>query len=265
MTKAERDQLIADYLRAVEERVTGIRQKTLSSADEDALKRTSRQLKTAYFAGLPRIPLSKCPFTGQPLVRAFDPWGVDGFWWQEGEAGPCAEPPAPPTFAVLTGALSLAGKPPLGGPTADAHVGPPVPYVIPRILNLPGMVAVISSIPLQCGYLAYPIAYFSQTKPAPGTLTSPWTRTSYAWVDADGDPSSSYPTDPWDFNLGPWIDQGKVRWIAGSDASFTVQSGSAAQCPYTGLEGAHVRQILRGDRVQTPPPPNGEEINPFGD
>ena len=265
MTKEERDKLLLEYIRINEERVSGIRQKTLSSEADSELNRTAKKLSAAYFAGLPRIPLSKCPHTGQPLVKAFDPWGVDGFWWQEGEAGSCSEPPAPPTFAVLTGALNLAGKPPLGGKTADAHVGPPMPFVIPRILDMPDMIAVISCLSMACGYKAYPIAYFTTTKPAPGTLTSTWRRTSYGWVDETGDPATSYPTDPWDFELGPWIDRGKVQWIAPDDSTLQLQSGTAAKCPYVGMEGRHMRQIIRADKLKLEPPPNGEEINPFGD
>jgi len=265
MTKEERDKLLSEYLRVSEERVAGIRQRTLSSETDTELKREGKQLKAAYFAGLPRLPLSKCPHTSQILLRSFDPWGVDGFWWQEGEAAPCSEPPAPPSFAVLTGALNLAGKPPLGGKTADAHVGPPVPFVIPRILEMPEMLAVISCLTMSNGYKAYPIGYFTTKKPAPGTLTATWTRNSYAWVDETGDPAASYPTDPWDFELGPWIQRKKVKWITPDDSTLTLQDGAPSECPYVGMEGRQVRQIIRGDQLQIQPPPNGEEINPFGD
>jgi hypothetical protein len=264
MTKDERDKLIREHEAVFERWIKGIKERSLKPAEADELKLETRRFKAAYFAGLPRLPLSRCPHTTAPLVKAFDPWGVDGYWWQEEESAPFQEPPPPPTFAVLTGALGLNGKPPKGGPRKPAHVGLDVPFVIPRILSMPTMVAVVRGITMENGYRAFPIGYFATTKPGPGTLTQSWTRTSYNWVDETGDPSFSFPADPWDFELRPWIEQGKLKWIAPDDASLTLHS-ETDKCPYLDLQGSRQRQIITGDQLRTQPPPNGEETNPFGD
>jgi hypothetical protein len=264
MTHAERDKLILDYETTHTRWIKGIKDGSLNSHESDELKREVKRIKTAYFAGLPRMTLSRCPFTSTPLVKAFDPWGVDGYWWQEDEAAAFEEPPAPPNFAVLTGAVNLNGRPPKGGPRKPAHVGPDAPFVIPRVLELPTMVAVVSGFTMANGYRAFPVAYFSKERPAPGTLTQSWTRTSYNWRDAKGNPAFSYPTHPWDFDLRPWIDRGKVMWTVPDDKDLKLQK-DAASCPYLNLQGSHQRQIILGNTLRTEPPPQGEEINPFGD
>ena len=110
LTKDERDQLIREHEVTYERWIKGIKDGSLKSAEADELKREVRRLKAAYFAGLPRMTLGRCPFTSAPLVKAFDPWGVDGYWWQEEESAAFEEPAPPPAFAVLTGAVNLNGK-----------------------------------------------------------------------------------------------------------------------------------------------------------
>lgn len=263
MTKDERDKLILDHEATYERWIKGIKDGSLKPDEADELKREVRRLKAAYFAGLPRMMLSRCPLTSTPLVKAFDPWGVDGYWWQEDESAPCQEPPAPPTFAVLTGALHLNGRPAKGGPRKPAHVGPDAPFVIPKLLERPAMTAVVSGFSMLNGYRAFTVAYFAKEKPAPGTLTQTWTRTSYNWKDANGNPSFSYPTHPWDFELRSWIERGKLFWTAPDDSTLKLQS-DAASCPYLSLQGIRQRQIIQADKLRTEPPPNGEEIDPFG-
>jgi hypothetical protein len=265
MTQDERNKLILDYETTHGLWMKGIKENSLSSAQNDEFKRECRRLKALYVAGLPRLEISRCPHTSAPLVQAIDPWGVDGYWWQEGEGAQPKPVALPPTFAVLTGALNLRGRPPLGGPREDAHVGPDAPFVIPRILSMPSMIAVISCLTLSCGYKAYPIAYFATTRPSPGLLTQSWTLTSYNWVDDDGTPSFSYPTDPWDFELGPWIDRGKVQWIETDDKTLKLHNSASGRCPYVDLPAKRLRQIIYADKIRHEPPPNGEEINPFGD
>ena len=265
MTRHERDKLIEDYETVRARWLKAVKDGSLKSGDLDALKREFRRLMSLYFDGLPRTALSRCPHTGTPLTRVFDPWGVDGYWWQEGELAKHEEASAPPTFAVLTGALDLRDKPPRGGPREEAHVGPAVPFVIPRLLKMPGMIAVVSCVDLENGYRAYPVAYFSSERILPGTLTSTWCRTSYDWRDAAGNPSYTFPVDLWDFDLAPWIAQGKVRWIAPNDRSLKLLGKDDGHCPYVDLPGRRERQIIKGDAMRTEPPPSGERVDPFNE
>src|SRR5512139_3155521 len=34
-----------------------------------------------YAAGLPLMPVSRCPFTNDILTMPWDPFGLDGLWW----------------------------------------------------------------------------------------------------------------------------------------------------------------------------------------
>lgn len=265
MTKEERNRIIQDYESVYNRWLKANKDGSLKPDELDELKREFRRLKSEYFAGLPRQAVSRCPHTAAPLVRVFDPWSVDGYWWQEGELAAYDEPVAGPTFAVLTGAVNLNGHPPKGGPRKEAHIGPDVPFVIPRLLKLPSMVAVISCVDMDCGYKAYPIAYFSQEKPKPGSLTSTWRRTSYEWRDEKNAPCFGYPTDPWDFELEPWIQQGKVMWIEPNDRGLKLVGKADGRCPYVGLPGQRGRQIIKGERLRMEPPPAGEVINPFSE
>lgn len=265
MTKEERNKAIQDYEATYNRWIQAYKTDSLKPAELDELKREVQRLKSSYFAGLPRQALSRCPHTSTPLVRVFDPWAADGYWWQEGELAAYDEPVAGPTFAVLTGAMNLKERPPRGGPRKEAYVGPAVPFVIPRLLKLPSMVAVISCVSMDCGYEAYPIAYFSKEKPKPGSLTPTWRRTSYEWRDEKGAPCFSYPTDPWDFELEPWIQQGKIIWIEPNDRNLKLVGKADGRCPYVGLPGQRARQIIKGEKLRMEPPPAGEVINPFSE
>lgn len=266
MTPERRDDLIEEYHTVKDAYVSGVRDGTLSIDEEDEFKDRFRQLKKFYFEGLPRIVVSRCPFTGEPLIRAVDKWGLDGFWWQEEELAVFSEPEPPSTFAVLTGAVNLNGLPPRGGSKNSAFVGPEVPFVNPRMLKeMPSMVAVISSIQLECGYTAYPIAYFSKIPPEEGRLTQTWRLTTYGWTSRDGSPAWSVPTDPWDFDLEPWINQKRVLWIAPNDDSHTVLSKNDGPCPYVNLPGKREKVFVEADEIRTEPSPSGEEIDPFAE
>lgn len=266
LTRDGRDALIEEHYAVKDAYISGMRDDSLSFNEEDELKDRFRELKNSYFQGLPRMAISRCPFTSEALIRAIDIWGLDGFWWQEEELAKFSEPDPPSTFCVLTGAVNLNHLPPQGGPKNEAYVGPEVPYVIPRMLEeIPSLAAVISSISLQCGYTAYPIAYFSKVPPEPGLLTQTWRLTTYGWTSRDGSPSWNVPTDPWDFDLGPWIERERVYWIAPNDERLTVRSKNDGPCPFVDLPGKRERVFITEDQLRTEPPPSGEEIDPFAE
>lgn len=259
-TKAERDEL----LRAEE-----TRRQVCRTTDEDddmaheRLRLEGDRLHRAYWDGVPRLPLSACPRCGQILHKAFDPWGIEGWFWQEkmGEDD-LVEPPSCPHFAVLLGAVNLNGLPPRGG-RYRAHLGPEVPYVIPRVLSLPGMAAVISTVPLENGYTTYPIAYFAEPLPKPFYLTSPWTRTTFNFTNDAGESRWTYKNDPWDFELEPWIAKGLLHWITPGDPSLRVVS-TPAPCPYVGLTGRRQPIEIEGDRLYPISVPDGRDLgDPF--
>jgi hypothetical protein len=265
MTKEFRD-LLLKRVHEIDAKISeGMKKKPqMSYAERSPLGKKIDELLIQYFAQLPRYVFGRCPVCNLLLEQVFDPWGLDGFWWQEDSSGHCPKPSACEHFRVLTGALNLNGNPPLGG-EAESHPGPEVPYVIPKVLELPTMAAVISSLRLMNGYAAYPIAYFSLEKPPTAALANPWTKTSCNFTAPNGKRGFTYLTDPWDFELLPWIAKGSVKWIEPQDPQNMLKSGPADQCPYVNLKGLRLQQLIKNGQRSTIPPPNNEVINPFSD
>jgi hypothetical protein len=125
------------------------------------------------------------------------------------------------------------------------------------------MVAVVSSLPMKNGYMAYPISYFSLDKTPTLDLANPWTMTSCNYTDQEGHQYWSIKTDPWDFELMPWVLKGKVKWIEPGDPRNILKSGPEDRCPYVDLKGLRKQQTITNDKCFTKPPPNNEEMDPF--
>jgi hypothetical protein len=162
----------------------------------------ARNAEEEYFERLPAVVMGHCPFDGRPLLRTYDPFGLDGPWWRP-EANP-TEPPACPHFCVVTGALD---KHALTSASSEwtTYPGPTMPYVIPRLLDMPGMVASVTAIPD-----AFVVAYFAERKPKIELLTAPWPRTNFSYTTQMSIDSWRIPNEVWDFDLAPWIAKGKL-------------------------------------------------------
>jgi hypothetical protein len=257
-SKSERDELLRRHAAALEE----YEELMEDDRDDDAdrLMDLAEKLADEYDARLPRLTMSCCPFDGRPLVRTFDPYGLDGLWWD-----PSATPKELPScthFCVMVGAVHYQGLPPRGG-TAEVHPGPEVPYVIPRLLELPDMIAVISQVRMDPGYLAYPIAYFAEKRPAVEDLTAGWARTIYNYTTQLGEDAWRPPNDPWDFDLQPWLDKGKIRWCDPAGDNSTLSNDPPSGCPYVNLPGQRERIIVQGDDSWGAGLPDGEPIWPL--
>jgi hypothetical protein len=263
MTKQERDELIARHESRRAEYVAARTSRALSYQEAEQLKKAFEDVSRIYYDGLPRVTLSRCPFCDQLFRHSFDPWGPDGFWWQEGSAGHTWEPEPCPHFGVLQGALHLNANPPRGLERVAAYIGPEVPFVIPRVLEQSPVVAVVSELPMLNGYTAYPIVYFTRQPLPPGSFTQSWTRATYNWADGRAGYGWRADTDPWDFEIAPWVARGKLFWIQPGDAEMRIRSRADGPCPYIALPGRRERQYIQGDRLWTTPPPSGEAIDPF--
>ncbi len=228
----------------------------------DRLRDRLSELPAEYAAALPTFTFSRCPFCETALTGPFDPWGFDGFWWIPSLRGEVPAPAGCEHFRVLRGAVWLQDKPPVAG-RYEAMLGPDTPYVIPRLLALPGMTAVIHSIPMEPGYLAYPIAYFSRESPPPGSLTQNWLEVSYSFLDANGEHAWMDRDDLWDFDLAPWIASDQVRWtIPGNpDALLAPQSGTT--CPYGNPQPVGLPQTAENNTLGFSALPNNETAEPF--
>lgn len=215
-----------------------------------------------YADRLPRVPMSACPFTGKPLLRSFDPFGTDGPWWHKDRTFTPDEPAQPKTFRALLGALDLRGRPPEARETVLA--GPAVPFVVPQLLGLPGMLAVVSRIEMVNGNLAYPIAYFSREDIPSAALHQFWTRPELWFKDADGASGWTASNAAWDFELAPWVESGQLRWIGPGDAELRVIGReSGGRCPYLGLPGDRQPQVLAAGQRELEEAPDGTPPDPF--
>lgn len=218
-----------------------------------------------YFDRLPRKVLSACPFCGASLKRAFDPWGVDGPWWgvtaicQYDEPTPCEH------FRVLLGALRLDDSPLPSAMFMKVQPGPEVPFVVPRLLGLPNMIAVVAGLPLPSVGAAYPIAYFSDVGIDPGALHQPWCRNVH-WFERDGKEAWNYCNDPWDFDLEPHVESGQLCWMLQGEDDEEPQLLSSADglvCPFVGLTGEQRPQVITDGARSFMSPPDGTPPNPF--
>jgi hypothetical protein len=203
-------------------------------------------IEAEYFQRLPRLPIAPCPHCGQVLHRSLDPFGLDGLWWrsdtQPDEPAPC------PHFCVLLGAVSLGQHQPKLH--FDVHPGPGAPFVIPRLLAHPGMVAVLTEIPLVDEARAYPVAYFAPRRPPIQSLAAPWPRTNFVYTTqlgehrwrASHEPFDQHPPDSDDFDLGPWLATGQLRWSI--PGTITLGDQPPTDCPFVNHPGSRKRQVL---------------------
>jgi len=148
--------------------------------------------------------------------------------------------------------------------TREVIPGPEVPFVVPRLLSLPGMVAVIGEVRSQTGDVGYPVAYFSEQEIAPEKLHQFWLRQDFWFKTEAGDASWIIASDTWDFDLKPWVDKKKVLWVGekdGKPAALSADSGKP--CPYVNLPGERRPQIVSFGEREWGEVPSGVPFNPF--
>jgi len=216
-----------------------------------------------YADRLPRVVMSVCPFTREPFKHSFDPWGLEGPWWHMDREVEIEEPAPPATFRVLLGSLALKGRTPTEA--RDPVIpGPEPPFVVPRLLELPGMIAVVSCIRLETGDVAYPVAYFSPEVIPPTRLHQFWLQQEH-WVETpDGKSAWLIANDVWAFQLEPWVRCGKLRWIPPDDPRPHVVDGQGGErCPYFDIAGDRFPQSIASGERELLALPDGTPIDPY--
>lgn len=208
------------------------------------------EIADAYVELLPVRPISRDPLSGEVVSYCIDDSDLDGPWWNyEAPARPAVQP-VPTTYFALTGALRLGGA-----PTPAPFLckpGPAVPYVIPRLLERPGVTAVVSSLPIGA-HTGYAILYSSDPQPTGIERANTWGTGSYV-VEDDGRPTWGAVVedfDDFDFELAPWIRSGKLAWIAPGDDKLALRTDGES-CPYLGLDGSREFPRIQNGRVWHP-------------
>lgn len=226
-------------------------------AQLEALVTKADELISRYLDGLPERRLSRCPFTGEILYMRIDDIGLDGFFWNN-SAPRRPEQKFPETFFAIDGALKLQGTPEKSPLLCSP--GPDLPYALPRLLRYDEIKAVVSCIKIG-PHTAYPIVYYADPVPEGVFRVNDWGTERY-WEPGTPDPEIftpglyiDVPAEPeeMDFELEPWIKEGKLLWIAPGDESLTLH-GHAYGCPYLDLPGSRNPKYIQ----------NGEtwEFNP---
>jgi len=201
-----------------------------------------------YEEGLPVVPMSRCPFTGEVVWHTIDYYGIDGPWWDfERPARPVEELPG--TYFALTGAMKLNGEL-VNGPFI-CKPGPEVPYVVPRLAAHPEIKAVISSITVG-SHQAFPIFYFADPIPYDIVRVNAWGTNTYSAETAYGEGYWHQTYDlkrDFDFELEKWIRGGKLFWIEPDDETMTLHSVTS-HCPYIGMGGRRYPVVIYGGKVR---------------
>lgn len=239
------------------DRLTELSRPTLANQNGGMASGSLRAtLESTYWKSLPRVRMSVCPFDGKPLFRTFDPFGFDGPWWDARQIN-INEPRCCPHFFLIRGAVDLLGGSPVSG-RFEAWIGPEKPFVIPRILNFPEVVAVVSEVRMATGEVVYPITYFGNPSPAPDQIPPCWPRRVCYYSTLKGGIGYRQDTDPWDFNLLPWLESGKVRWCEPNRENLVLGGGPPSQYPYFHLRGHQRSCMLENSTVMQLPPPDGD-------
>lgn len=227
-----------------------LRSRLRAAADaerRDRLAASLRLVRDEYRAGLPQRALSRCPHSGEVFTHSIDDHGLDGEWWNHEAAVRRPEKPLD-TFFALVGAVTVTGDVP--NVPWLAFPGPDVPFVMPWVLEHDELIAVVSS--LSVGELsAYAITYFASSPPADLDGVNTWGANEYVVHRPDGttgwDARAERYTQ-WDYDLAPWIEQGKLRWIAPGDDTLTLRA-SVDDCPYLDLPGERAPAFIEAGEL----------------
>lgn len=221
------------------------------------LWRTLQTLAGRYRDWLPEVVVARCPFSGEVVRWPIDIVDLDGWFW-DSDAPIHRLPRVPARWLMMTGAMRLVQ--PVTYTEFYCEPGPGAPFVVPRVLNEPGVVAVISE--LRVGrHTGWPLTYFGPT-PSHAELEGLWGSHRYLVVDDDGAYRGWGETPPWppdyDFDLAPWLSSEKLLWIAPEDEAATLQQGTDG-CPYLGIEGPHGIAFVHEGKVRYwSPRPGGD-------
>jgi hypothetical protein len=251
MTATERAELVQRHAVAHDRQVDLLA--VLSRDPEQVSPDVLQELKTLgeeiaglweqYLAALPVIALSRSPLSGDLLEYVMDIVGVDGLWWNYGH-------PVRPLLQLPADFVGLAGAVQVGSPIEkmpfEVRPGPELPYVVPRLLALPGVCAVVSQV--QIGpHVGHAIAYFADHPEQVPNRVNTWGTDFYEVVDSQGMLTWSCDGDiaalDRDFDLKPWMDAGKLLWIQPGDTSMTLRSDTRP-CPFLALKGSHMDSTL---------------------
>jgi hypothetical protein len=201
--------------------LVGTRRATRDSAD-------IARLDLEFATLLPRIWLSRCPFTDEVLRMPIDAWGFDSpFWDPTAPTRPADDLPS--TYLGLAGRVVDADE--SGAIPVEAVGGRRAP-VFARVIEDPAIRAVLSAVHVG-GHRCDVVAYFAQPRPAGPPAFREWG--THLAVAPDGPAWQWVPgpqaDPPATGDLEPLLRSGKLSWIEPFDMSVTLRQGPDG-CPW---------------------------------
>lgn len=219
----------------------------------------------------PWVLVSRCPYCNKPTKQLASVISLREKVWYQKYGDGCSgsdDIRGCQHLFCLDGALNLHGH----QPTETCHPAPgsfnnritmaaEVPFVKPRVLNLPSMVAVIHSLPIADRYTVYWVAYFTQEMPPIKDFCVPFARIGYVEIERHHDEDYAVEgtrSDAQEYNLIPWIEQEKLFWIDPNDETNSIVRGKATDFPYHNISGRrHPYYTENGQVFDLPNPSQG--------
>ena len=246
--------------------------------ESEKIKQQVREIDSEINRRTPFVLASRCPYCDCPIYQKVAIFSLKAsfwhmhsgsryFWVWTGESynpGYVYGQYLCPHLFCIDGALNLHGHTPdaqsprYGG---TIHMAAEVPFVKPRVLELPTMLGVMNSFPIMEKYTAYTIGYFTQEQPHYRDFCIPWHCTEW---DSTGEPQRKLlqvgkREDIQDYDLLPWVERGKLSWI--NPISTRVKGAPPDQFPYLGIEGRrHPYRIEESEVIDLPSPQGGPPV-----
>jgi len=247
-------------------------QQLQAAGDARWLQLATEQRKLTYeFMArlLPQVLISQCPYCNKQIWQQVGIFSLrDDFWYYEASSGrDVSEDSLCPHLFCVDGALNLNGHEPVdavGGSYIRQKItmAAEVPFIKPRVLNLPTMIAVIHAIPVAEYYTAYPIVYFAKQQPPQAEFCIPWAREELVARDeVVGEGTfSGQRADAQVYDLTEWLARGKVRWLD-PETEAAVKVGQIQDFPYKNVIGRqHPYRLEHGQIYDLPDPIAGEAV-----
>ncbi len=239
----------------------------------ERLRILKNQIKYEVAKRTPIVMVSVCPYCRQELWAKIGIYSLtSNFWYLQdsgGHSGATKETVCKHLFC-MDGALNLHGLQP-----TEAHapveavsnqvirMAAGVPFVKPRVLNLPTMLAVVHAFPVAEKYTAYPIVYFAQEKPPQESFCIGWARSQYVDFHHKSNrqlKSKDHPkvvmiaerSDIQDYDLQKWVDMGKLSWV---DPVTESHLAADEKFPYADVVGKRHPYLIREGKVTDLPDP----------
>jgi hypothetical protein len=231
------------------------------SDEYDVLDRQDMPVMQEFFRRLPCVLVSRCPYCAREIWGAVGIFSlIDEFWYSiysDGQEEAIEESHCEHLFCI-DGALGLNGHQPAEVKKPNTMVlydtlrmAAGVPFVKPRVLRLPTMVAVLHSFPVADKYTAYPVVYFAEQRPPQKEFCIGWARQEYVdRLEGGGGTFVGRRTDAQDYELEKWVEQGKLFWLDPTDDEHPLVHGPVEAFPYGNVPGRRNPYIIKDGKVR---------------